>query len=872
MSQLHTDRNLFYAVLAVQMEFVSAHNLIQAMNAWMLAKSKPIGQILLEQQMLSPDQHEKIEELVRMRFQDFSTAEKPKGPDQEETRYYPQPAPLPPPMRYRIRHKHNEGGLGEIFLAYDEELKREIALKQIKTKYAKDLRSRQRFRIEAEITGRLEHPCIVPVHGLGEDGAGQPYYAMRLIRGKTLKSAIAEFFQAEQNPERDRAERALAFRGLLRNFLDICNAVAYAHSRGVIHRDLKPSNVMLGPYGETLVLDWGLAKLMEEVETPDPERSQLRVEALEESERSAGGAVIGSPAYMAPEQAQGRTEEVSIRTDIYLLGGVLFEILTGQPPHPRAHEYIRCPDPPHPREVLPTVPVALDGITARCMAPRQEDRFQQVQDLVREVERWLADEPIVAYQALVAGFRDLSREQPDNKVVREQLAEHLVSLGIVLGGMNRPSDSYAIFNEAIREYESLVNSAPHKPRHRADLANVQVHFSRALRQGNRVEEAAEMGRAAVRTYQWLILTDPQSYNTNLANAMLSLTGEPIPAPATREITPEEGLHTIYPTPPPRSEGGDTVPLETPSRLTIIRELGRGGSGSVLLARDNNLNREVVLKQLRLNDPTNVRRFLQEAELLGLLEHPNIVPVYGMGYRSDGLPFIIMRYQTGEQLSRWIDRYHANRQNEEVSLPFLLRAFLRICEAVSFAHSKGVIHRDPKPANVLVSAGGEVSLLDWGLAKRLDQPLEEGDAVPGHEPTTGLVTGHGTVMGTPAYMAPEMARGESAAVDRRTDVYILGATLYHIVTGKPPFAGPNPVDILMHVIGSEVPPARSLLPSVSPGLEAICSKALAKDPDQRYQQVDALAQDVKAWLDGQRLAADPRSFPVRWFRYLFGRRV
>src|SRR5262249_18744412 len=151
------------------------------------------------------------------------------------------------------------GGLGEVFVAEDTELHREVALKQIQASHAHDRASRARFVLEAEITGGLEHPGVVPVYGLGCYADGRPYYAMRLIRGDSLKQAIDRFHEADV-PGRDPGGRALSFRELLGRFVAACNAVAYAHSRGVIHRDIKPANVMLGPYGETQVVDWGLAK------------------------------------------------------------------------------------------------------------------------------------------------------------------------------------------------------------------------------------------------------------------------------------------------------------------------------------------------------------------------------------------------------------------------------------------------------------------------------------------------------------------------------------------------------------------------------------------------------------------------------------
>ena len=163
------------------------------------------------------------------------------------------------PTRYRILRPHAEGGLGAVFVANDEELHREVALKEILERHAHNTENRLRFLLEAEVTGGLEHPGIVPVYGLGQYEDGRPYYAMRFIRGESLKSAITQFHLAD-NPDRDPGERALSLRRLLTHFVDVCEAIAYAHSRGVLHRDLKPANVMLGKYGETLVVDWGLAK------------------------------------------------------------------------------------------------------------------------------------------------------------------------------------------------------------------------------------------------------------------------------------------------------------------------------------------------------------------------------------------------------------------------------------------------------------------------------------------------------------------------------------------------------------------------------------------------------------------------------------
>jgi hypothetical protein len=235
----------------------------------------------------------------------------------------------PARSRFRVLKFHAKGGLGVVYVANDEELQRPVALKEIQHRGAFDPDSRQRFVLEAEITGGLEHPGIVPVYGLGRYPDGRPYYAMRLIEGDSLKQAVERFHSADQD-RRDPGDRELELRKLLRRFLDVCNAMAYAHSRGVLHRDLKPANIMLGPYGETLVVDWGLAKLM----GPDavPEGRLLRPSSTAGRVGLLPPQVVGTPQYMSPEQAGGEVNALGPASDVYSLGATLYSILTGRTP------------------------------------------------------------------------------------------------------------------------------------------------------------------------------------------------------------------------------------------------------------------------------------------------------------------------------------------------------------------------------------------------------------------------------------------------------------------------------------------------------------------------------------------------------------
>jgi serine/threonine protein kinase/tetratricopeptide (TPR) repeat protein len=305
--------------------------------------------------------------------------------------------------RYRPLRFHARGGLGEVLLAEDAELHRAVALKRMQVLHGQDPESRRRFLLEAEITGRLEHPGIVPIYGLVQDADGQPAYAMRFIEGETLQDALKRF-HAQDKAGRDPGERGLALRQLLGRFLVVCNTVAYAHSRGILHRDLKPANIMLGKYGETLVVDWGLAKPFDKKDTvPAADEDTLRPCSAGGDSNTQVGQTVGTPAYMSPEQAAGRWDLVGPGSDIYSLGATLYVVLTGEPPFPSLPlkdlmPRVQAGEFPPPRQRKKDLPRALEGVCLKAMAARPEDRYASALELAADVEHWLADEPVAAYR------------------------------------------------------------------------------------------------------------------------------------------------------------------------------------------------------------------------------------------------------------------------------------------------------------------------------------------------------------------------------------------------------------------------------------------------------------------------------------------
>jgi len=305
----------------------------------------------------------------------------------------------------------------------------------------------------------------------------------------------------------------------------------------------------------------------------------------------------------------------------------------------------------------------------------------------------------------------------------------------------------------------------------------------------------------------------------------------------------------------RLRAGAEEPDLAGTRYRLLERVARGGMGVVYAAEDEKLERRVALKVLDVpgTDGDLANRLVREARVLARLEHPGIVPVHDVGTLTDGRVFYTMKFVEGQRLDKFVEGLESVQDR--------LRLFLRICEAVAFAHARGVLHRDLKPANIMVGSFGEVLVMDWGLAKILrgQQPTVDPAADPeativekpkrtgerSDSTRSSVITGHGTVMGTPGYMSPEQARGEVEVLDARSDIFSLGALLRFILTQKTP-AG--------------------FAPRLDRSLEAICRKATAERPESRYSAVQELGQDVSRYLDGLSVRAHAESVFEKWTRF------
>ena len=269
---------------------------------------------------------------------------------------------------------------------------------------------------------------------------------------------------------------------------------------------------------------------------------------------------------------------------------------------------------------------------------------------------------------------------------------------------------------------------------------------------------------------------------------------------------------------------------------LMEEIARGGMGVVYRARQVSLNRVVALKMIlsgHLASPREVRRFQAEAEAAANLDHPHIVPIHEVG-QHEGQQYFSMKFVEGGSLLGSLERFRTDP-------PATARLFQKVARAVHYAHQRGILHRDLKPANILLDRNKEPIVADFGLAKRL-------------EPTSDL-THSGALVGTPGYMAPEQARAEKG-LSTAVDVYGLGAILYEVLTGRPPFQGSTPMETVRHVLEDEPAHPRSLNAKVEPELATICLKCLEKAPADRYQSTEALSDDLGRWLNGEPIAARP----------------
>lgn len=778
---------LIFGMIALQQNMVTRDQVVSAFEAWGRDTSQKLSDILVQQGALDPARREALEPIVELfvsqrgardevdteplsdlrqgrqiELGDLDTSDMmcgsgPGRPAQTDSRRASrevddtEAADGKSLGRFRVLRPYARGGLGLVSVALDRDLNREVALKQLLPQRADDQDCRQRFMLEAQITGGLEHPGIVPVYALGEGPDGRPYYAMRFVQGTTLQEAIDDFHRLDHPNRQLAGARQLALSQLLGRFIDVCNAMEYAHSRDVLHRDIKPRNIMLGKYGETLLVDWGLAKSLGTRELPAgkfpaeglPEDALSTVESIPrrvEQEAASAlsvtsgqtqyGSVIGTPSYMSPEQAAGRLDEFTPATDVYCLGATLYHLLTGQPPFGKkanaatVHK-VRLGTFPNPRDVNAEVPSALQAICLKAMSLNPTDRYQTARELADDVERWLANEP------LVAGMFHQLRQRLAVQYEREF----------------RPAAAYG--GGAAEDSGAGLSL----------LSLIQTRRVRYATDGQ---------------------VGPVDYE--LAN----LRGESVLAQifqARQVALDREVVVKVF---KPRELDGDDQSGRTPEELAALK----------------------ATREMRDRDC-----FLSEAVVTAHLEHPGIIPVHDIFKDDAGKLYMAMKWVRG---TTW------NKVLRDRTEPDNVAILLKAADVVAYAHDRGILHRNLKPDNVFLGTLGEICVVDWGAA--LVTPDFRSWGTLSVFPMAGW--------GSPLYAAPEQILGTVEQIGVRSDVYLLGAMLFEIVSGYPPHPVPaNPADGLGILQRNEIRPT-----DYQGELLEIALKAMSTQPGDRYANV------------------------------------
>jgi serine/threonine-protein kinase len=661
------DGHLLFGLLALQTGLIRQEQLVAAFHAWTGDKSRPLADHLIALGHLNAAQRSAIEALVGLHVEahggdtsrslaavpaDGSTRERladlgdpdiestldqlGSGPawsedvDADRTGPYAVGTVTSEGQRFRILRPHARGGLGAVFVALDSELNREVALKRILDHHADDPISRQRFLVEAEVTGGLEHPGIVPVYGLGTYADGRPYYAMRFVKGDTLKEAI-ERFHADASLAKDPGRRSLELRKLLRRFIDVCNAIDYAHNRGVLHRDIKPGNIIVGEHGETLVVDWGLAKATGKSD-PDSHERTLKPSSSSGSAETLPGSALGTPAFMSPEQASGNLEALGPRSDVYNLGATLYSLLTGRPPFAgETGEVLRAVQQGGfrpPGSIDPSLDRALEAVCLKAMAFRPEDRYDPCRALAEDIERWMADEPVSAWREPVS--RRVRRWTQRNRTAVAAVVVALVA-GVV--GLGAVTGVQARANGALRKAKEATEAA--LAQSEANARRAESNAQTARRESQRADDNAGLINGALGRLVQRVGVDPRLKAAGLTAFRQELLRDAV---------------GMYDELARRNPGGGTLGLgQALNNQALVQYL----LGEFPLAIASQLRGEAVLTAL---PPTyEARLALADArKQLGVVYHFAGKPVEGLAKTQDAVSLYqaLIRERPGDQHPRF----------------------------------------------------------------------------------------------------------------------------------------------------------------------------------------------------------------------------
>jgi serine/threonine protein kinase len=743
---------------------------------------------------------------------------------------------------YRIRSVLGAGGMGVVYLAEDTQLQRQVAVKAMQPASAANNTDRQRFLREARAAAGLRHPNIVEIYQVAEHG-GLPFLVMEYVAGGSLARKLRGGLLAPR-------EAALLVETLAR-------AIHHAHEQRIIHRDLKPGNILLvgregaGAQGlqppgldaaqQPKITDFGLAKTLAGGAGP-------------------GAGVFGTPEYMAPEQARGRQNLIGPATDVWALGAILYECLTGRSPFQAGstEEVLRLvtgADPVPPLRLRPGCPRDLEAVCLKCLEKESRKRYDSALDLADDLRRFLDQQPTPA-------------AAPQDPAARRELLLDQV----IAGEISRETYHRLLADLHRQETEPAAPAPAGPPDDPGDRP------TRALRPGD-LSGPVSVGNLPTRALGpgHLPPEGPVSVGNRPTTAgsppapPASPTGpapaRPRPGPKTVEQflelvkksgvvdqqrleTHVEKLRAARPLPDDPGALADLLVRDalltqfqaemllqgkwrrfTVGKYQVLERLGSGGMGSVYLCKHTLMKRVVALKVLPAawsQDPAALERFYREARAVAALDHPNIVRAYDID-QDDNLHFLVIEYVEGSTLHR------ITRHNGVLDVTRAAHYIRQAALGLQHAHeAAGLVHRDIKPGNLMVDRTGLVKILDLGLARFFNDEEDLIDKKYGE-----------SVLGTADFLAPEQAL-DSHGADIRADVYSLGGTSYFCLTGRPPFPEGTTAQLLVWHQTRQPEAIRALRPEVPEGLAAVVERMMAKEPGRRYQTPAEVAEALLPW--------------------------
>jgi serine/threonine protein kinase len=701
---------------------------------------------------------------------------------------------------YRLEALLGEGGMACVYRGFDVRLKRPAAIKVIRAPFRAKADYIARFEREAQAIAQLRHPHIVGIYRYGEMDS-LLYIAMEYIEGVDLEVVLADYSAKEEFIPPERASRITRQLG---------QALDYAHSKGVIHRDIKPSNIMLDGQGNTILTDFGLVLV----------------------DDNTRGEIFGTPYYIAPEQAISSAKAVP-QSDLYAVGVILYEMFTAKLPFNASHPYdvalMHVSEPPPPPCTLrPDLSPEVEAVILKALAKKPDQRYPTGVALANALD-----------QAL---FGKRSSSPRTGRSFSENIARLASSSRKHAPQENSPGpDSLPAMPAAV------VAQTPSGAREgkvmgrRYKMRNIQSLLL-ALTADFTEEELRQLYIDLPEfkpVHQQLVQSRGKG---EIVRRMLEYADQTLQVDDLLALAKEHNpdiykRYEPYYESTTSSRKGLTGTML--GKYSVIEPLGRGGMAEVYKAFQPGLARYVAIKVIHdhlVDDEEFLERFESEAMAVSNLRHPHIVQVFDFD-RDENCYYMVMEFIDGPTLESIIKDYRD--KNQFFPLDEALKIFKALADAIDHAHSRGLIHRDLKPSNILFTPRERLVLTDFGIARI--------NNVPSYTTANAIV-------GTPAYMAPEQAKGEPVTI--QSDIYSMGVILYELATGHLPFEGDTPLAIILKLVdGTPLLPTQ-FNPDLPSAVEQVILKAIHRFPSERYNNAGELVQALEAAI-----SEDPKALAL-----------